>query len=225
MQKNYALFDFDGTLIPGDSIVRFCWYAYRRGLCGVGSLLRCGGMALMYLFRLVSATRAKQSAMRFIAGHSVKEMAELSGGFCDEVLVPLLYPEGLAELARRRREGLEVLLVTASPAFYLEPLRERLGIAEIIGTRMDAGTDGVYTGLICGENCRGLQKPLRLAEYLAAAGDRLCFDGSCAYGDSGGDHPMLMLCAHKVAVNPKRKLLRALKGAEGVTVVSWRRRH
>jgi phosphoserine phosphatase len=74
---------------------------------------------------------------------------------------------------------------------------------------------------VCGDNCRGLQKPLRLAEYLAAKGDRLDYETSFAYGDSTGDLPMLRLCAHKVAVNPKPRLWRKLKKLPGATRVRW----
>lgn len=223
MQKSYALFDFDGTLIKGDSIVRFCLFAKRRGLCGAAELVRGALMAVAYYCRLTTAERAKQAGIRFIAGRDAGEMRALAEAFCREVLTPAIYSDGLAEIARRREAGAEVLLITASPSFYLEPLREQLGAADIIGTRMDVDPDGKYTGLICGENCHGLQKPLRLAEYLAARGDRLLYADSWAYGDSGSDHPMLMLCAHKVAVNPKRKLLRRLRGADGVTVARWGR--
>ena len=53
MQKPYALFDFDGTLIRGDSIVRFVRYAHARGLIGAGGLLRfalavCAGVAVYF---------------------------------------------------------------------------------------------------------------------------------------------------------------------------------
>jgi len=124
------------------------------------------------------------------------------------------------ELRKRHAEGAEVLLITASPTFYLEALKDELPIRRIIGTRMHV-ENGVYTGLIAGENCRGVQKPLRLAEDLAARGDMVDYAASWAYGDSAGDAPMLALCAHKVAVNPRRKLVRRMKGADGFSVVYW----
>ena len=48
MQKPFALFDFDGTLCPGDSLIPFCLYAYKRGLCSFGQLLRVGLAGLSY---------------------------------------------------------------------------------------------------------------------------------------------------------------------------------
>ncbi|MFR5856104.1 MAG: HAD family hydrolase [Lachnospiraceae bacterium] len=78
-----------------------------------------------------------------------------------------------------------------------------------------------YTGDICGDNCRGVQKPLRLAEYLAARGDRLDYDTSSSYGDSASDLNMLELCARQVGVNPKPKLRKALEGRKNAELVHW----
>lgn len=221
MQKTYALFDFDGTLRSGDSIVSLCLYARERGLCGAGTLARGALAALGYYAGLCAPEKAKQTGMEWIKGRTEHELAALSQRFCDDVLLPGLYPEGLRALRDEQTRGATVLLITASPSFYLLPLRERLGITDVIGTRMALDDAGAYTGEICGENCRGLQKPLRLAEYLAAKGDRLDYETSSAYGDSASDADMLKLCARKYLVNAKLRLSRALSGAEGVTPLRW----
>ncbi len=220
MQKPYALFDFDGTLIRGDSIVRFVRYAHARGLTGAGGLLRAALWAVAYGLHLTTAERAKRESLSFLAGREQAGVEALGRAFCREELLPRLYPQGVEELRRRHAEGAEVLLVTASPSFYLEALKEELPIQRIIGTRMHV-ENGVYTGLIAGENCRGVQKPLRLAEDLAARGDMVDYAVSWAYGDSAGDAPMLALCGQKVGVNPKRRLDRRRTGADGLSVVYW----
>lgn len=220
MQKPYALFDFDGTLIRGDSIVRFVRYAHARGLTGAGGLLRAALWAVAYGLHLTTAERAKRESLSFLAGREQGGVEALGRTFCREELLPRLYPQGVEELRRRHAEGAEVLLVTASPSFYLEALKEELPIQRIIGTRMHV-ENGVYTGLIAGENCRGVQKPLRLAEDLAARGDMVDYASSWAYGDSAGDAPMLALCGHKVGVNPRRRLVKRMKGADGFSVVYW----
>ena len=220
MQKPYALFDFDGTLIRGDSIVRFVRYAHARGLTGAGGLARAALWAAAYGLHLTTAERAQRESLSFLAGREQGGVEALGRTFCREELLPRLYPQGVEELRRRHAEGAEVLLVTASPSFYLEALKEELPIQRIIGTRMHV-ENGVYTGLIAGENCRGVQKPLRLAEDLAARGDMVDYASSWAYGDSAGDAPMLALCGHKVGVNPRRRLVKRMKGADGFSVVYW----
>lgn len=221
MQKTYALFDFDGTLIRGDSILHFTRYAYRQGLIGTREWLTLLGTGILYGLRLRTAVAAKERVMRFLAGKREQEVAAIAESFCQAELIPRLRPEGLAEIAAHRAQGHVVLLISASSTFYLNRLRQTLGVDDVIGTRFDVTPDGVFTGRVCGDNCRGVQKPLRLAEYLAAKGDRLDYDTSSAYGDSLGDLSMLRLCAHPVAVNPKPRLWRALRAQAGVRRVRW----
>ena len=221
MQKTYALFDFDGTLIRGDSILLFCLYGKRKGL------LSCRGMAyslwtaLLYGLRLCPPVRAKERAFSFLVGKSAAEVQAIAEDFVQTILIPRLRPEGLQTIARHRAQGHEVLLVSASSYFYLKLLKEVLGVTDIICTRLDVDENGVFAGRVCGENCRGVQKPLRLAEYLAAKGDRLDYESSWAYGDSSGDLPMLRLCGHKVGVNPKPRMWRALRKMEGSERILW----
>ena len=222
MLKSYVFSDFDGTLIRGDSIVKLTFYAVRKGLAGPFSLLRSGTMAALYLLGAVDAKRSKQAALRFLCGKTQAELDAIARDFCRDVLIPRLYADGVAELKKHHAGGCEIWLVSASPAFYLEPLREALPITGVVGTRLHMDENGVCTGLIAGENCRGVEKPLRLAELLAARGDMVDYAASWAYGDTAGDAPMLALCARKVTVNPKRRLMKALDGADGVTVVRWK---
>ena len=119
MQKSYALFDFDGTLIRGDSIVRLCLYAHRKKQLSLGGLARAGLMAALYLCKLTTAEKSKQAALGFLEGWNEKEMRAFAEAFCREVLVPRLYKDGVAEIKKHRKAGAEVWLISASPAFYL----------------------------------------------------------------------------------------------------------
>ena len=222
MLKPYALFDFDGTLIRGDSIVRLCFYAAKKKMMSLPQLLCAGTQAALYLCRMTTAVRSKQAALSFLKGKTQQEMREFAEDFCRDVLSKKLYRDGAAEMKKHKKAGAEVWLVSASPAFYLEPLRQYLPITGVIGTRVHMDENGVFTGLIAGENCRGYEKPLRLAEVLASRGDMIEYADSWAYGDTAGDAPMLALCGHKVAVNPRKKLMKELANADGVTAVRWK---
>lgn len=221
MLKSYAFFDFDGTLIKGDSIISFCFYACRKGLCSPLHLLKAGALGALYMAKIITAEQSKQGSLSFLAGRSCKEVEDIAKDFCRTVLIPNLYPEGVNRIRQHRSEGCEVWLVSASTAFYLEPLRRHLHLSGIIGTRMHVDDKGVYSGLIDGHNCRGVEKTLRIAEVLAARGDMVDYAASHAYGDTAGDIPMLMLCQHKTAVNPRKKLAKGLEGADGVETAAW----
>ncbi|MBQ4085290.1 MAG: HAD-IB family hydrolase [Clostridia bacterium] len=223
MQKSYAFFDFDGTLIKGDSIIRFCFYARKKKLCGVGALLRAGVMGALYMCHIITAEKSKAESLSFLKGKTKDEVEAISQDFCKEVLIPNLYPEGVKRVKKHLADGLEVWLVSASTAFYLEPIKEYLGVHRLIGTRMHVDENGVYSGLIDGHNCRGVEKTLRIAEVLAATDCMVDYAASHGYGDTAGDIPMLMLCEHKHAVNPRKKLIKGLQGADGVIMEKWKR--
>ena len=221
MQKSYALFDFDGTLIRGDSIISFCFYAVKKRLCSPFHLLKAAALGALYMSHIITAEKSKQGSLSFLKGRTDKEVEQIARGFAQDVLIPRLYPQGVAEIRMHQKAGREVWLISASTAFYLEPVKEHLKLSGLIGTRMHVQQDGTYSGLIDGHNCRGVEKTLRLAEVLAATDCMVDYADSYAYGDTAGDIPMLMLCAHKTAVNPRKKLQKGLAGADGVRTVSW----
>ena len=127
-----------------------------------------------------------------------------------------LYADGQRELTRLKQEGYHILLVSASPDVYLNAIGHALDAEAVLATTCGLEADGeTYTGLV-GENCKGVEKPLRIAAYLAANHADLDWETSRAYGDSASDVPMMNLTAHPVCVNPKKKLRQALPDAETV---------
>ena len=111
-----------------------------------------------------------------------------------------------------------MLVVSASPSVYMDVLPEFLPADGVIATTCGMDEQGCFNGLV-GENCKELQKPLRIAAYLAAKHLVLLPEKSCAYGDSKSDVPMLSLVSSPVLVNPKEGLKAMLPNAR---VVTWR---
>ncbi len=208
IRKGLALFDLDGTVTKGDSILPMIRYAVKTGFA---SPLCLPGLTLSftaYALKMKDDTRAKEAALSFLTGKTTAQVAAFADAFCRDVLIKRIFPDARREMENRRAEGLGILAVTASPDFYLMPLMKELPLNAIIGTRADVSPEGIYTGRISGRNCRFLEKPLRIAEYLAAAGIELDTESSYSYGNSGHDWPMMTLAGHPVAVNAKKSLLR-----------------
>lgn len=222
MLKTYALFDFDGTLIRGDSILLFLRYAWRKKLCGIQDLLCFAAAGLLFALRMISPKRAKEMGLHFLTRRERAVFDAAAEDFVQTVLVPRLYPQGLEAIRGHQQAGHEVVLISASPEFYLKPLARELGLTAVLATEFSAHENGSYAGEILGHNCRGNQKPHRLELYLAEAGDALDYETSSAYGDSAHDLPMLALCAHAYAVNPKRTLKDKLYILPNVTVLHWK---
>ncbi len=222
MEKIYALFDFDGTLIGGDSILLFMRYARRHKLCTVLDLARFLLAGILYSLRWISPKRAKEMGLRFLNGKERAVYVAAAEDFCRTELLSRMYPKGLETLKRHQEAGHETLLVSASPAFYLQPLKQLLGFTEVIGTRFAADANGRFADKIVGENCRGEQKPLRVQEYLKQTGSLIDFEASSAYGDSAHDLPMLSLCGHVYVVNPGRIFRKMLKVTDRAKILTWK---
>ena len=212
-----ALFDFDDTLARGDSILPYLMYCIRRGVAPKRQLLRAGLGYLRFLIRPASASGAKEQTLSFIRGKTVEEMDALARAFFRDVYIHRFLQAGMQELWRLREEGYRILVVSASADVYMRVLPEFLPVDAVLSTVCEVDDEGRYTGRV-GDNCKGWEKPRRIAAWLDSQGLTLDSAASCAYGDSPSDAPMLMLTAAPNLIDPKRKLLRRLPGAR---VLHW----
>lgn len=208
----FAFFDFDGTLIPGDSIAAFVRYARKRGIMLRKEFFRALLAAAGYVLGLKSAADSKNAALRFRMDLSPADREALDRDFVGDCLLPRVYPQAKKCLDFHRQAGRETVLVTASTENYMRIVAKALGFSALLATPLHP--DGTV-----GENCKGEEKPRRIRAWLQETGRKADFASSFAYGDSKSDLPMLRLCGHPVQVNPKRALRKA---APDMEMVSWR---
>ena len=104
-EKQLAVFDFDGTLSPGDSIVPFLLFCQKEGLCSLAQWAKAGAGFLAQKLRLIDPAYAKEWTLSFIRGKSLSSMEALADRFLKEKILPNLFPEGLRELERLKKDG------------------------------------------------------------------------------------------------------------------------
>ena len=144
-----------------------------------------------YSLKLIPNWRAKESVLTyFLAGRSAPELAAFSQQFADDVLPRLLRPEAIERLRWHQQQGHRTIVVSASLEIYLRPWAARMGIDQIIGTRLISRSDQL-TGRILGKNCYGPEKVTRLQALLDQL-DPVLY----AYGDSRGDRELLAIARH-----------------------------
>ena len=194
MTRVVAAFDFDGTLARGDSLVPFL-----RRLLPPAALARAASGAWRELLALPLGGDRRDRAKAALLSHALRGVpAGRLGAECDAYSRHL---EGRLrhDVAARARwhagEGHEVVIVSASPEVYLEPLAARLGFTAVLATRLEVGPDGVLTGRIVGANVRGAEKVARLRAWLGGRPAELW-----AYGDGAGDRELLALAEHPTRV-------------------------
>jgi HAD superfamily hydrolase (TIGR01490 family) len=190
-RETLAVFDLDGTLTRGDTLVPFLRFvAGARGfaLRALGALPPLAAWALRRLER----DRAKEAVLRsFLRGIPRAELERFAAAFARERLPDMMRPEALERLAWHRARGHRCVLLSASPTLYVEPWARAAGFDDVIATELGYDASGCATGGFEGANCRGEEKVRRLQARLGDLG-RYTLHG---YGDSPGDRPFLALCA------------------------------
>ncbi len=93
-----------------------------------------------------------------------------------------------------RRQGHHLVVVSASPEYYVGSAAEQLGFDGAVATRLAVNAAGRLTGGYDGKNCRGAEKLARLSAYLEAqglSGPDGALPEMWAYGNSRGDLRLL----------------------------------
>ncbi len=202
-----AFFDVDNTLMQGASIFHFARGLYRRKFFTTREI--AGAAWKQAYFRLVGVEDpdhvddARNSALSFIAGHTVKEVEDLAEEIFDEAMAHRIWPGTRALAQLHLDEGQRVWLVTAAPIEIARIIARRLGLTGAMGTVAEH-VDGVYTGRLVGDLLHGPAK----AEAIQALAVREGLDlAACsAYSDSSNDLPMLSLVGDPCAINPDARL-------------------
>jgi len=198
-----ALFDFDGTLIPGDSIALYLRFTRRKGLVNDKEYMIALRAAMLYGLGRKSAADSKTAAMRFRQRYKQDYLDRMDQEFVTTDLLPKVYGAGRKQLEEHRAEGKKLVLVTASTENYMRYVAQALGFDALLASQV--AQDGTVTG-----NCKGEEKSRRVRAWLEENGLLPDWQGSFAYGDSKSDLPMLLLCGHPVQVNSKKSLQNAV---------------
>ena len=188
-----AAFDFDGTLLRGDSLWHFVRYAL-----GDGRLLRLlvgqGFNLLAHALRMRRNSVAKARFLHAAFGRYRRPALEALGReFAETGLDPRLDPQMLANVMRHRALGHRLIVVSAALDLYLEPWARRHGFEACLCSALEFDADGRLTGALQGDNCFGAEKVARLRSYL---GTDPAAQELHVYGDSRGDRELLQIATY-----------------------------
>ncbi len=202
-----AFFDVDNTIIQGASIFHLARGLHRRKFFTTREIV--GAAWKQAYFRAVGVedpehvAGARNSALAFIAGHTVTELEELGEEIFEESMAVRIWPGTRALAQMHLDEGQRVWLVTAAPIEIARTIARRLGLTGALGTRAEH-VDGVYTGALVGDLLHGPAKAEAISDLAAREG--LDLQRCTAYSDSYNDLPMLQLVGDACVINPDHKL-------------------
>lgn len=193
-----AFFDFDGTLTRNDTLLEIIKY-----ICGnfnfYFGFLALSPVLILYKLHIIPNWRAKEIMLSwFFKGKPYKEFQQKCNQFALEVIPLLLRKDGVMQLEDLYKDGVQIVIVSASAENWIAAWCEKHHYA-YIATRLEV-RNGRLTGKITGSNCHGEEKVIRIKKQF----DLNDFLEVYAFGDSKGDIPML-----KLATKP---YYRAFKG-------------
>jgi len=217
-----AFFDVDNTVMQGASIFHLARGLHRRKFFTTREIL--GAAWKQAYFRVAGVedpehvADARNSALSFIAGHTVAELEALGEEIFEEGMAHRIWPGTRALAQLHLDQGQRVWLVTAAPIEIAQIIARRLGLTGAMGT-VSEHVDGVYTGRLVGDMLHGPAK----AEAVKALAAREGLDlARCsAYSDSANDLPMLSLVGDPCAINPD-STLRSHAKANGWRIRDYR---
>lgn len=190
--ERYAFFDFDGTLIRGDSFRLFARFAVGQ-TAFLKALILSSAWIIGWKLGIISNSRAKE----YLFGELFKGMPyadfQRYGEAFSKVIESRIKPDTVRRLREHVANGDTVAIVTASMAEWIAPWAKGYGVDTLLTTapEVDPAT-GRLTGRFLGANCHGAEKARRITERFGSLKDAEVW----AYGDSAGDDAMLALADH-----------------------------
>ena len=220
-KRSVAVFDFDGTVIDGQSGWLISVYLFKKNLV---SPLRAGRLLWWGARYKLGLPHREEEARELVLGAvshmRPEEVDRVMCEFHDEVLLPRYRQQAVDEIHKREDEGCATLLLSATFQQIADRAAECLSMTAGVATKLERAEDGSYTGRVSGDVVEGDYKPIA-AEHWAnerfGEGEwRLAY----AYGDHRSDAKLLEEADEAFAVCPK-KALKPLAKKGGWTILDW----
>jgi len=215
--QRIVVFDLDVTLTRYDTFLPFVWGYLRTGRRRRWLHLWRLPVYFSAFWNWGSRTWVKTCVLRaFLGGEPRERVENWVERFVEHLMTDAMRESGLAELRRHQNEGARVILASASFDVYVKPLAARLGITEVLATRVKWDKRDRLAGMD-GDNCRDDEKLRRVRGLLNGVEHG---HGVTAYSDSHADLPLLAWAENGVAVCPSKRLFHHIGGL-GLDVAHW----
>lgn len=213
-----AFFDFDGTLLTGDSGLICAWPTIRAGDLPPPMVLAFVGRYLLYKAGLGTRHAMQRVGFGCFRGRTLAALRQRTAELSTSHLAAKLSPAMKAAVEHHRSRGDRLVILTGAAHFFAEPLGRELRFDAVHGTQV-AFVEERCTGKVAGEILDGEAK-LRLAERIAAE-HGVSLDACAFYTDHVADLPLLERVGTPICVGPHKKL-RAIAKTRGWSVVEHR---
>jgi phosphatidylglycerophosphatase C len=213
-----VLFDFDNTIVRGDSFLRFVLDLLRREPSRLPATLASASLVGPWALHPLTVSPAI-TAMLWTATWGLDRVAldARQRAFVERRASsgPWLYEAAREAIEQQRARGARIVVVTGCEQTLAEHICQRLalGTLEVVGSRIERKRGG----FVCSVHCHHERKVACLAERgIAPPWDHV-------FSDSLRDLPLMRHAARVTLVNPSARTARALQATRAaVEIARWR---
>lgn len=215
---NWAVFDIDGTLLPGASLERlFLSKLLREGIL-TGRQIVYFALEWLKLAPHTGGIKALKQNKAFFRNLPADRVKAFGKSFFKESMRHRFSEKGLKQVRECREAGYHIMLMSGAPFFLVENLAKLIQPDYVVAARLEV-QGGHFTGKMEQPHPYGIEKKrylLNLQESLA-----IDFSHSVVFANHFSDIHHMELFGKAVAINPGWRLRRhALK--QGWKVEYWR---
>lgn len=216
-----AAFDYDGTIISGQSGALFASYLFAHGYLRLARALRLGWWGVRYVLHLpYRQGEAREQVFSALSERTPEEVHRIMMDFHDEVLLRRYRQEAIREIGKRKREGCTILLVSATFKDIAQRAVRVTGADDFVATGMELDANGNYTGNVDGAVIAG---PEKTKAVIGWANEHIGTDAwtiAYSYADHHSDADLLAASEKAYAVTPG-KALRLKAKRQHWQVLNW----
>lgn len=199
----WAVFDVDGTLLPGSSMEKlFIRHCAKKGLIPAPNFLRFMLSVTASLMARNAEAPLKSDKM-FLKNLPVDCIEAEATDYFKNYIAMRLSHQGKQAVNLRRQQGYKILLMTGSPEFLARHLNPIYQPDELISYILETRGD-VFTGQGSNLHPYGIRKKEILLQRKKDLD--LCFEESVVFANHHDDAYHMELFGEAVAINPTPKL-------------------
>ena len=189
---NVAFFDFDGTLVKGDSLFAFLKFYYRNNkFFFYFKAIKCLPLLISFKLGIIDNNTAKEKLfITFFKGENKNNFLKIAQEFSNLWIPKNLKVDAIKKLKWHQEQGDKIYIVSASIEAYLEPFAIAHSLS-LIATKLES-TKPILSGKFSSPNCYGKEKVNRIQKEVKLTD----YKESYAYGDSNGDRELLAMVKH-----------------------------
>ena len=196
--KVIAAFDFDGTIIEGDTMFILNRLLNNK-ISRVLNYIKLFPFYVMYIFKIINLTCLKEKFYRSILKpllipYPKKNFNKILSEELFKIIRNKIKINAKKRIEWHLRNNHKVIVVSASPRHLIEKVTNDLG-TELIATETNLGelikrNTTNFKFCFTSRNCKGKEKVTRLENYIKDSLDDYII---YAYGDSVGDKELLQI--------------------------------